>query len=183
VLANCAILAMALAAAPDNEVTRANSYDTVIFGLQPGLFGGRSGAGPDNSVVWGFSWFVGWRCTEWRVGAQGKVLHSTSFGPAGWAGDVGAFLSYDIFSLWLDNEVSLAAFARVDLLGRIRPWFGGAGFGSLGLRVFGIELSWAAGAEVAPGLPSPAWGFAYETRIAVDLLELGRTIGHFKGLR
>jgi hypothetical protein len=165
------MIAVALTAVPARAQT---SYNAVNFGADV-VGGGRGGAGTDDALLGGGRLFLGGSFTWFRFGVEGGVLYSRTFNPI--SVDFGAYASGDFFSLWLDPYLSLAGFIRLDLLARVVPSVGNAGFlpeASIGARVLGFSISLVAGTELGLALApnKPQVGGTGEVRIGFDFIEI-----------
>lgn len=123
--------------------------------------GARAVAAP---FFFGLDAMVGARFDPVRFGAQVRGLFSRETGL-----DVGGFFTVDLVRVELDSRLTLAVFTGVDVMarwmpGRPSPW-STVLLGQTGLRVLGITLTVAGGAEVPSGLGDG------EVRLGVDLVE------------
>lgn len=145
--------------------------------------GGRAGSGTTDSILYGGQASLGYRRAAWRVGAVARIGASRSYGSSpGY--DLGGWGSVDLFSLWLDPQLALAVFLRIDGLARLVPSassVGFVGYATAGLRVGGIELAYSGGPEIGLKLGpiNDVAGGAFEFRIGVDVVELIHLIRHF----
>lgn len=148
-----------------------------------GVFGGRGGSGGDDSVLFGAAFSGGFRWTSLRAGFVVRVVSSRSFGSAP-AVDFGGFFAADLFSVWLDPQISLAAFLRLDALSRDVASHGVNGFASylsIGLRLIGFELAIAAGPEGWLRLgPRVEPGGSFEFRLGLEVFEVLRLAEHIR---
>lgn len=159
----------------------AESYDGKLVLDVNGFIGGRAGSGTDDSILGGAMLSVGPRITAVRFGGVARIGASRSY--SGSPGlDLGAFFSHDFFGLWLDPQLAIAAFWRIDAMARYLPRSGAIGFVSyaaIGLRALGFELAIAGGPELGLHLGSGNdAGFAFEFRIGLDIPEVVRFCQH-----
>jgi hypothetical protein len=156
------------------------SYGAPVFGVSLAE-GPRWGWGSSSAAtLGGLGLFAGWRADLVRVGALGQVdWWDGSRGPVV---DFGGFVSCDVFSAWIDPQLSVATFARFEPTVR---WESEAAVWALapslvvGARAMGFEIGFAATWERwlsdVPGGGSKD-GVDAELRVGFDLVEITRLV-------
>ncbi len=136
-----------------------------------GVFATRLSTTPDGP--WGGVLLAGGaRFTGFRFGALARFDFGGVLAP--WAFDAGAFLSFDMATVQLTPNLTLAPYVRVEGLARIHPGspVGGLGTLHLGLRIFGLQISAGGGFEV-----HHTWVVGtFETRVSLELWDFGHFI-------
>lgn len=155
-------LLLALVLAAGDDVREPQLHVVAQLGLAGGA---RAVTTPEAPFFFGLEGLVGLRFDPVRFGASVRGLFTNRPGL-----DVGGFFTVDLVRVKLDSKHAVALFTGVDVAGR---WVPGRAspwslvlLGHTGVRVLGISLSVAGGAEVPSGIGDG------EVRLAVDFVEL-----------
>lgn len=110
-----------------------------------------------------------------HVGIVGDIRFSRTFAHD-YALQAAPYFQHDFASLWLDPQLGVSVFYRLEPGFRYDPGNANAAFAGyvmLGLNALGFSIALAGGAEVAlgPGVTNRG-GWVGETRLALDVVEI-----------
>jgi hypothetical protein len=153
---------MLISAAPDAPLLKEPELN---FVAQLEFTGGaRAAPAPEAPFFFGLDALVGFRFDPVRFGLEARGLFTRQSGL-----DVGGFFTVDLVRLKLDSRLAVALFTGVDVMARWIPtrpsqWTTVV-LGHTGIRVLGVSLTVAGGAEIPNGVGDG------EVRLGIDFVE------------
>ncbi len=159
---NVLMLWLVLCAAEDTPMLQEPTLNVVA---QLELAGGaRATQSPEAPFFFGLNALIGARFDPVRFGLEARGLFTNRS-----ALDVGGFITVDVVRLKLDSRLAVAIFTGVDVMARwvplrASPW-STVVLGHTGLRVLGLSLTVAGGAEIPTGQGDG------EVRLGIDFVE------------